>query len=191
MKSRIFAIAALASFVPLAGALAEEPHVAPIMALVESLVRPALSDPAIVSAIVAQNARTAALTEAEILELDKQWRAEVDAAERPLVSEVMGNALSDVLTRMRDEAGGVFTEIFVMDARGLNVGQSDLTSDYWQGDEAKWQKTFLVGPDAVFVDEIEVDESTQALQSQVSLSIADESGAPVGAITLGVDVDAL
>jgi hypothetical protein len=79
-----------------------------------------------------------------------------------------------------------------MDGKGLNVGQSDITSDYWQGDEAKWRKTFLVGPEAVFVDAVEKDESTQMLQSQVSVTIKDPtSGEPIGALTLGINLNAL
>ena len=77
-----------------------------------------------------------------------------------------------------------------MDNKGLNVGQSDVTSDYWQGDEAKWQKTFSVGPTAVFVDKVEKDESTQKFQTQVSISIVD-GGAAIGAVTVGLDVEML
>ncbi|MFY8101773.1 MAG: hypothetical protein ACOVOA_17645, partial [Allorhizobium sp.] len=64
-------------------------------------------------------------------------------------------------------------------------------SDYWQGDEDKFSKSFGAGKDAVFVDEVEKDESTQALQSQASVTISDETGAPIGAITIGVNMDAL
>jgi len=79
-----------------------------------------------------------------------------------------------------------------MDAKGLNVGQSDPTSDYWQGDEAKWQKTFSAGADAVFVDEVEQDESTQQLQSQASFTISDpETGEPIGAATAGINLEML
>ena len=79
-----------------------------------------------------------------------------------------------------------------MDNKGLNVGQSDVTSDYWQGDEAKWKKTFLVGPNAVFIDKVEEDESTQQFQSQVSLSIVDPAtNIVIGAITIGIDVEVL
>jgi hypothetical protein len=46
-------------------------------------------------------------------------------------------------------AGGVIFEIFIVDNKGLNVAQTDPTLDYMQGDEAKFQKTFLVGPEAV------------------------------------------
>ena len=77
-----------------------------------------------------------------------------------------------------------------MDAVGLNVGQSDMTSDFWQGDEEKWQRTCLGAPDAVFIDEVEEDESTQQFQSQVSMAVADpESGTVIGCITVGIDVD--
>jgi hypothetical protein len=60
-----------------------------------------------------------------------------------------------------------------------------------QGDEAKWQKSYGAGPGAVFVDEIEFDDSSQAFQSQVSVTIVDGSGAAIGAITIGVNVEEL
>jgi hypothetical protein len=86
----------------------------------------------------------------------------------------------------------MYTEIFVMDGRGLNVGQSDVTPDYWQGDEAKWQKTYLEGPGAIHIGDIEMDESTQQFQAQVSVSVVDPaSGTVIGAVTVGVNVDAL
>ena len=79
-----------------------------------------------------------------------------------------------------------------MDAKGLNVGQSDVTSDYWQGDEDKWQRTYPVGPDALLIGEVEQDESTQRFQTQVSLSVVDPAdGAVIGAVTVGIDVETL
>ena len=79
-----------------------------------------------------------------------------------------------------------------MDAKGLDVAQSTLTSDYWQGDEAKWSETYPVGPDAVQIGEIEQDESTQVFQSQVSIAVTDPAtGEVIGAITVGVDVSML
>jgi len=49
-----------------------------------------------------------------------------------------------------------------------------------------------VGADAVFVDDVEMDESTQQLQSQVSFPIVDPASHQViGAITFGVNLDML
>jgi hypothetical protein len=79
-----------------------------------------------------------------------------------------------------------------MDNKGLNVGQSGITSDYWQGDEAKWQKTYGKGPDAILIDDVEFDESSQTFQSQVSLPVVDSiSGEVIGAVTVGVNMDLL
>lgn len=79
-----------------------------------------------------------------------------------------------------------------MDNKGLNVAQSEITSDYWQGDEEKWQDTYLKGPSAYLIGEIEEDESTQMFQSQISHSVVDpSSGKVIGAITIGVNVEAL
>lgn len=173
-------------------AAAEELHVAPVTAFYQEKIAVWLSDPAVVDAVKAQNEKTKDLSEADIKALDDAWRAEVEAADRPTIAGMEANPLSAFLKAKKDELGGLATELFVMDARGLNVGLSDVTSDYWQGDEAKWQKTFSVGPGTVFVDEIEKDESTQSLQSQVSGTIVDPAtGAAIGAITVGVDVDGL
>ena len=66
-----------------------------------------------------------------------------------------------------------------------------MTSDYWQGDEAKVQKTFGAGAGAVFVDEIELDESTQTYQGQVSFALTDPaSGEVIGAVTIGLAASA-
>ena len=55
-----------------------------------------------------------------------------------------------------------------------------------------WQKAYQAGADAHFVDEVEKDESTQMLQTQISLSIKDpDTNEVIGAITVGVNVDAL
>lgn len=160
--------------------------------LLAKQIKPWLSDPAVVDAIKAQNAETAALGDGEIDALDKQWRAEAKAGKGPLIDKVLATKLSAFLKEKKDASGGLYSEIFVMDAKGLNVGQSDITSDYMQGDEAKWQKTFPVGPDAVFIDEVEFDNSSEQFQSQANTTIVDPAtGLVIGAITIGINVEKL
>ncbi|WP_183830703.1 hypothetical protein [Rhizobium sp. BK377] len=186
-----YLMACAAFAVPMGVSMAQDAKLAPIADYVTSDVKPWLNDPAVIEAIKAQNAANASLGAADIDALDKKWRAEVDGSDHTMIDGVLGNALSKFLQEKKAASDGKIAEIFVMDAKGLNVGQSDATSDYWQGDEAKFQKSFGAGKDAVFVDEIEKDESTQALQSQASVTISDDKGTPIGAITVGVNVDAL
>lgn len=193
MKSYLTIGVALAAIClsPLA-ANAEEPHVAPIRDFVELDVKTWIVDAEIVGAINKQNSMNSDLTNDEIIALDNKWRAETKAEDRPMINEILSNELSNYLKEKQEDSGGLISEVFIMDSKGLNVGQSNATSDYWQGDEAKWQKTFLEGPDSLFVDEVEVDDSTDALQSQASLSITDPAtGKVIGAITLGINLDAL
>ena len=158
----------------------------------ESQIKPWLSDPAVIEAVRAQNEAHAGLSDGDIESLDQQWRTEAKAGSGPLIDKVLAASLSKFLADKKSSIGGVITEMFVMDNRGLNVGQSDVTSDYMQGDEAKWQKTYPMGPDAVFVDEVEFDDSTESFQSQVSGTVVDPAtGEAIGAITIGINIEEL
>ena len=173
-------------------AVAGGEHVPPVKEFIKDNVNSWLSDPQIIAAIKAQNAKHASLTNDQIIKLDKDWRAQVDAGTRPLIDKLLSSKLSKFLKSKKEESGGTITEIFVMDNKGLNVGQSDATSDYWQGDEAKWKKTYGVGPKALHISDPETDDSTQTLQSQASLTIADPAtGKPIGAVTIGINLGEL
>lgn len=171
-----------------APATADE-HTAKVEAYLASDVTPWLGASEIVTAVEAQNVEHAALADAEIEALDQKWRAEKKAGSGELMASKIDNALSDFLRDVRDRSGGKVAEIFVMDNRGLNVGQTDPTGDYMQGDEDKWQKTYQVGAGATFIDAVEEDGGKNI--SQASATIVDASGAPIGAVTIALDVDAL
>jgi hypothetical protein len=101
----------------------------------------------------------------------------------------MNNQLSAFLRGVKAASGGVIVEIFVMDNIGLNVGQTDPTGDYMQGDEAKWKKTYPVSAKAVFIDEVEEEDGMKI--SQTSLTVARPNGARLGAVTIAINVDKL
>lgn len=163
----------------------------PLTALAQGEIKQIAANPTLVAAIEAQNSVTGAYDQAKIDELDKQWRAEVDAASKPLIDATLANEASAYLAKVQEDSAGKFTEIFATDAKGLNAAQSTVTSDYWQGDEDKFTKSFGAGADAVFLGEVEQDESTQTFQSQVSVTVVDASGAPIGSITFGIDLSTL
>lgn len=151
-----------------------------------------LQDPEITKAVLEQNAKHAGLNQSDIDALDQAWRGEITSSSSPMIDEVMGRGVSRLLVSLQEDAGGVVTEVFIMDNHGLNVGQSSVTSDYWQGDEAKWQKTYQMGAGAMHFGEVEFDESTQTYQTQVSVSLVDpQNQTVIGAATFGIDVSAL
>jgi hypothetical protein len=186
--SQVALVAVAAIALQVGGAVADD-YTAQLTDLAKTKIKAFAENPVVVAAIVAQNAATAGYDQAKIDALDKQWRAEVDAADKPLIKTTMGNDASKFLAKVQDDSKGLITEIFATDDKGLNAAQSTVTSDYWQGDEDKFSKTFPVGKDAVFVGEVEQDESTQQFQQQVSITVDDPaSGKPIGSITVGVSL---
>lgn len=122
------------------GAQAAEPQDS-MMAYLDDHLRAWVSAPVLVTAIQRQNTQTAAHDPAMIDALDQTWRGEVGAAATPLIDSVLMTEAAAFLRSQVEASGGMVTEVFVMDARGLNVAASGITSDYWQGDEAKFQQT--------------------------------------------------
>lgn len=150
------------------------------------------TDATLAAAITAQNAQNGGLDQAAIDALDTAWRAEVGTASTPTITPVLSNATSDFLRGFVEQSGGRITEIFVMDAKGLNVAASAVTSDMWQGDEAKFSETFGKGAGVVHYSEVENDESTGRYQAQISFTVVDPAtGQPIGAVTVGVDAESL
>lgn len=188
---RFSAALAAAFFAAACPASAQDPYIVPVMTYVTTRVMPWINDPVIISAIKAQNLEHAALSQQDITKLDRQWTQEMEAPEKPLIDSVLETKASLFLQRKQAESAGTITEIFVMDNKGLNVAESDATSDYWQGDEAKFQKTYGVGPDAIFIDKPQKDDSTRVFEVQASFTLKDETGKAIGAVTVGINLDNL
>ncbi|NLC71045.1 MAG: hypothetical protein GX751_06785 [Desulfuromonadaceae bacterium] len=140
-------------------------------------------DPIIINAVKTENAK--GKTIAQIKETDAKWMATagVDDFMRSLMESEVGKHLVAIRS-----SRPYIAEIFVMDNQGANVAMSDKTSDYWQGDEPKWQKSFNNGQGAIFIDDVKFDASSQAYLVQVSVPVKDGEKA-IGSITFGIDID--
>ncbi|EHK55083.1 hypothetical protein [Allomesorhizobium alhagi] len=116
---------------------------------------------------------------------DKSIEEHVKAGEE-LIKAARENDASKWLIKLQEGAqpAGAVTEVFVMDGWGWNVAQTGGTSDFYQGDEGKWQKTFALN-DIEILDIVEEDGIRYA---QISLPIKD-GDKNIGAVTVGVDVD--
>lgn len=138
------------------------------------------ADPQIVKAVVAQNAKAQSMD--EVRRIDQEWAANPQHALRKALS---GSACAQ---RLRDltKDDPVVVEVILMDARGANVCVSRETTDYWQGDEAKFQKTFGAGKE-LFLDEPALDASTATYAIQLSVLVSDGQS-KVGALTLSLRV---
>lgn len=140
-------------------------------------------DPVIVNAVLAENAKGKTLD--QIKQMDAKWMATPGVADfmKALMESECGRHL-----RAIGNSAPFYAEIFVMDNQGANVAMTNKTTDYWQGDEAKFTESYKGGIGAVHFGEVKFDESAQAYLVQVSVPVLS-AGKAIGAITIGIDMD--
>ena len=143
------------------------------------------TDAALIAAVQKQNAEN--LSMSTINSRDQKWQS--TSGMDDFMQSLMSNAGAKRLAQIEKEEK-VIVESFLMDNKGANVAMTNKTSDYWQGDEAKFTKSFNGGKGAVFVDKAKFDKSAQAYVVQVSVPVMSD-GRAIGAITFGVNVDDL
>jgi len=126
------------------------------------LIKDLILDQDIIDSVKLSNQRQATITLEEISELDKDW---VESRKAGRKNQTMKDSLSGtVANRLKEfqKDHPEFVEIFVTNKHGLNVGQTNITSDYYQADEDWWIRAYNKGKGATFVGEIEYDESAGA-----------------------------
>jgi hypothetical protein len=136
------------------------------------------SDATVVEAVRTANTQNASLTLQDITRLDDAWLAakKPTTAMQPFFDSAAAKRLLGF-----EAAHPEFKEIFITDAHGLNVAETDKTSDFFQADEAWWVNAFNGGAGKVFHGVIEFDQSSQAEAISLYLPVMD-GGRAIGVL---------
>lgn len=136
------------------------------------------------------NLKSHRFSKQEVEERDKKWMQAFMQNDFSYSIDLVDQALSAQLREIKKQSQDMITEIIVTDARGLNVAISDMTSDYWQGDEEKFTEVFSKPANTMHFGEISYDESTKRFQLQLSVPLyTEEKFEPLGVMVFGVDVE--
>lgn len=150
------------------------------------------SDPILLEALRESNATTKGRDADQTQELDQQWRAQVGTSKTSLIDPIFTNDASEFLRRQAELSSGHITEISLIDANGFNAGISSLTTDYFQGDEDQFNEVFPKGTGAVWISDVDFDESSQSYQVDVAMAITDPGTNKVlGTMTVSLNAEAL
>lgn len=149
-----------------------------------------VSQSIIVDAVKKQNGQMLSLD--EIKQRDQAWIKVKKAKGKPndLMKQTQNHAAGKWLKNKNKENRGRYPEAFLCDNQGANVAVSKLTSDYWQGDESKWEKSFNSGDGKVFYGDPEFDKSAKSMLVQISVPVND-GGKTIGVLVVGVKFSAL
>lgn len=146
--------------------------------------------PSVEAALIAANKVTKGLSQQEITARDKKWMQAFADNDYGYSVDLVNQPLSAELREIKKQSQDMITEIIVTDKRGVNVAISDMTSDYWQGDEAKFSQAYGKPAHSIIFGDINYDESTKRFQVHLSVPLyTAKKFEPLGVMIFGVDVE--
>jgi hypothetical protein len=122
------------------------------------LVQTLAEDPKIIKWVKESNQKNNHLTLRELYKLDEKWRYVKGVDE--FIGSFISNECAQALISFQKAHDG-FAEIFIADAVGLIVGETNKTSDYYQADEGWWVKAYQGGEGKSYYGDIEYDDSAR------------------------------
>ena len=143
----------------------------------------AIQNATIIDRVRESNQKHSKISVAELLEIDKKWRA-TTGADSFIESFLRNDVALQLLKFQKNNLG--FSEIFVTDMYGANVGQTNKTTDFYQADEAWWTDSFDEGRGKILHGEIEFDESAQTVAISLYVPILDPDLLKVIGVAKGV-----
>lgn len=141
------------------------------------------SRPDVISAVLQSNQQNTPVE--TILKIDREWSNY--SINHPYKEKMYSTSTGKIIRQFVEHEESSFSEILLTDNQGANVAAWPITTDYWQGDEAKWHRSFNNGNGEDYIGNVEFDESSQSKAIQVSIPVVHESmtiGVLIGAIKL-------
>lgn len=153
------------------------------------LTRGLLADPVVQQAVRGSNERNKALPMFDILQLDAKWRSAEGLND--FIKGFLTNACAERLIAFQEAHEG-FSEIFIADARGLVVAETNKTSDYYQADEDWWVQAYHGGRGRAFHGDIEYDESAMSEAIAVYVPVMDpQTRQAIGVLKAVIDLTSI
>ena len=146
-------------------------------------------DPRIIEKVRISNYNNRDLYLSEILKIDEKWR-ETEGIDN-FIKSFLTNESAQYLIDFQEEHDE-FVEIFITDKKGLIVGETNKTSDYYQADEQWWVKAYNQGTGNTFYGKIEYDESAMAESIPIYVPVIDSGiNKSIGVIKAVCDITAI
>ncbi|SFR44990.1 ABC-type amino acid transport substrate-binding protein [Marinobacter gudaonensis] len=132
----------------------------------------------------------------DVMTIDSQWQALSPFQTPDLAEEILALPGSRALHAWQQSHPGLITEVMVVNDMGTLAAISQLTSDYWQGDEPKFQKVMggsgasATPGQSLFISPIRYDTSAARFQVTVSTAVPSDIGETAeGVIVIGLGIE--
>ena len=146
-----------------------------------SSIQDVVKNPELIREVKSHNDKNLSLQ--SILKIDAQWKASNQLS--PVKTTMYTGKTCHYLKALVEFDNSIFSEIFLTDNQGANICAWPLTSDYWQGDEAKWSQAFNHGKGDIYIGNLEFDTSSNTNAIQISVPVM-EKGKAIGVLVAGI-----
>ena len=136
----------------------------------------------IIAAVEAQNSLELSIE--EIQRRDKRWMSSFKS--HPFKLALQENKPGTILKSMVLRNRAIYSEAFLTDNQGANVGAYPATTDYWQGDEDKFIIAFNDGKGQLLITPVEFDKSSNTYAAQIASPVVDRNGVTIGVLFVGI-----
>jgi len=144
------------------------------------------ANPDLIEALQAQ--QVGGLSQADINARDQEWQAAEGITN--FMQNMLNNDVSRLLTDWRS-THSEFPEVFVTNERGVNLGLTNKTSDYYQADEDWWVQAYARGKGKAYHGILEFDESANSLSVALYAPVYDDRQEVIGVIKAVLDIFAI
>lgn len=99
-----------------------------------------------------------------MIEIDRQWQANPN-----LPNKMLDPSVQQLFNEYIQQPHAMFVELILMAKQGQTLAGAPITSDYWQGDEAKFLE--VLKRENIFVSSLDWDESSRSISAQISIPV--------------------
>jgi len=154
-----------------------------------TLIQDLAGDSTIICLIREANRKNQKISIEEIKKLDDAWIQAAGINE--FIKSHLTNKCAQLLVDFQ-ETHDEFTEIFITDKKGLNVGQTNKTTDYYQADEEWWIRAYNNGIGKSYHGDSEYDESSKTECVAVYVPVMDpEINEAIGIVKAVCDITSI
>lgn len=132
----------------------------------------------------------------DVMTIDSQWQALVPLTMPDLAERILALPGSRALLAWQESHRGLVTEVMLINDMGTLAAMSQLTSDYWQGDEPKFQRVMenrVTGTEAerrLYISPIRYDTSAARFQITSSTPVVPGHGkSAIGVAVIGLSIE--
>jgi hypothetical protein len=143
------------------------------------------SDPIVVEAVREANENLRSMRQIEVI--DALWQA--TRGVNRFIRDVIDHPAAERLRELRS-SNPELQEAFLTDRLGANIATTNKTSDFYQGDEAKFTEAYNDGAGSIYIGKIARDESIQSFSVQIGVPVMDE-GRAIGVLVVTVNAEKL